>query len=64
MSKKNNEPTARPYDSSGRPQIIVIGNGLERMDDKGGCTPGSLKNAGKNWNDLVNTLTVPDRIEL
>ena len=29
MGKKNDEPLVLPYDGSGRPQIIVIGNGLE-----------------------------------
>ena len=64
MIKKNNEPIAFPYDRPGRPQIIVIGNGLERMDDQGDSTPGSLKDVGKSWNELVNALTVPDHIEL
>lgn len=64
MEKKNNKPISLPYDSPGRPQIIVIGNGLERMDDGGDSTPESLRDTGKSWDDLVGALTIVDHIEL
>lgn len=64
MNKQQSMPPALPYDGPGRPQILVIGNGLERMDDKGVDRPENLKDAGKSWNDLVDELTVPDHIPL
>ena len=53
---KHNTPVPLPYDREGRPQIVVIGNGLERTDDTGG----QLLNAGKCWDDMVRALEDPD----
>lgn len=64
MAKKYNTPISLPYDGPGRPQILIIGNGLERKDDKGTNDPAQLLDAGKSWDDLVKALTVKDHIEL
>lgn len=64
MKKNHTEPIALPYDRPGLPQILLIGNGLERMDDQGNPATESLQDAGKSWDDLVKALTVPNHIEL
>ena len=64
MANKHKGSLACPYDCPGRPQILVLGNGLERKDDKGTNNPAQLIDAGKSWNDLVEALTVPDHITL
>lgn len=64
MDSRRREPIALPFYGLGRPQIIIIGNGLERKDDNGLDSPDCLADAGKSWNDLVKSLTVPNHIEL
>ena len=58
MGTDRNTPIPLPYDREGRPQIILIGNGLERTDDS--C--GTAANAGKSWDDMVRALEDPDCI--
>ncbi len=64
MDSRRREPIALPFYGLGRPQIIIIGNGLERKDDNGLDSPDCLADAGKSWNDLVKSLTAPNHIEL
>ena len=49
-----------PYDAPGRPQILILGNGLERSDD----SAGSLADAGLSWDALVKSLSVPNHVKL
>lgn len=64
MNQKCTAPNALPFDGPGRPQIIIIGNGLERMDDKGATNQDSLQETGKSWDDLVDALKAPDHMDL
>lgn len=64
MDNRRREPIALPSYGPGKPQIIIIGNGLERKNDNGLSSPDYLADAGKSWNDLVKSLTVPNHIEL
>lgn len=57
--KEKNTPRKLPYDRDGRPQIVIIGNGLERMDDQGETESGSVKDAGKDWDALIQMLSKP-----
>lgn len=61
---KQTTPKALPFDGPGRSQIVIIGNGLEKKDDKGGNPPNKLEDAGKSWDDLVKSLSAPDYIDL
>ena len=58
MENRNNVPVPLPFDRAGRPQIVVVGNGLERTDDSGG----SPVDAGKSWDAMVESLKDPDCI--
>lgn len=60
---RKNEPPALPYCGAGRPQVVLIGNGLERADDSA-AIPGCTASAGKSWDDLLKDVTVPDHIRL
>ncbi len=50
-------PALLPYRGSGRPQIVLIGNGLERADDGAAPLPGGKAGKGKSWEELLLDLT-------
>lgn len=60
--ERKNEPQALPYRGVGRPQIVLIGNGLERKDDSA-AIPGCTASTGKSWADLLKDVTVENHLE-
>lgn len=56
MGAEHNVPAPLPYDREGRPQIILIGNGLERKNEESGTS----RKVGKSWNEMVESLKDPN----
>ncbi|MGX8699399.1 MAG: SIR2 family protein [bacterium] len=50
------EPNVLPLETADRPQIVLIGNGLERKNDE------ESGKDGTSWEELVDSLTVPNHI--
>ena len=60
---RKNEPLALPYCGAGRPQIVLIGNGLERADDGKAPLPRTGRGKPKSWEELLAEVTVANHLE-
>lgn len=64
ITERKREPILLPYRGAGRPQVVLIGNGLERVDDKKTSDPCGAKGKPKSWDKLLEDLTVENHLEL
>ena len=63
IEDRRHEPALLPYCGDGRPQIVLIGNGLERADDGKAPLPGGKAGKGKSWEELLQDVTAANHTE-